>query len=289
LISHKHRNKLRADFFKQKCKTLINKKMEFLLNHKNQSANKKKRVIRFNINKKNNCIYDELLGNDKFATIVKKPKKKLKSVKRSVSTNVDYKINSYITSLTTNKFSKVKIVSKNSYNRKTSCCNENGNVKIDLMDNKFCMTNTRADNLDIIRRGLSKRHTSSVNESEAAATHVSVLDIRNDSYKPSKVYESENVFNLPFKSYVTPIKKKRRIYAIDSTSSKCVETTPMMIRSMNTSTQKTYDSSQKTWESSQMTYECGKRSQRDLPYTTSEPTCYSQTYVKSRKVKLKKK
>jgi hypothetical protein len=121
LISRKHRNKLKADFFKQKCKTLINKKMEFLVNHKNQSANRKKRVIRFNMNKKNNRLYDELLGNDNFATSVKKSKKKkLKSVKRSVSTNVDNTINSYITSLTTNKFSKVKIVSKNSFNRKTS-------------------------------------------------------------------------------------------------------------------------------------------------------------------------
>jgi hypothetical protein len=112
--------------------------MEFLVNHKNQSANRKKRVIRFNMNKKNNCLYDELLGNDNFATSVKKPKKKkLKSVKRSVSTNVDNKINSYITSLTTNKFSKVKIMSKNSFNRKTSCCNENGSMKVELMDNKL--------------------------------------------------------------------------------------------------------------------------------------------------------
>jgi hypothetical protein len=82
-------------------------------------------------------------------------------------------------------------------------------MKADLMDNKLCMTKTKTGNLGDFKRGLSKWHASSVNESEVASTHVSVLDIRNDSYKPSSVYESENVFSLPFKSYITPIKKKR--------------------------------------------------------------------------------
>lgn len=265
LISIRHRNKLKDDFFKQKCKTLLRKKMEFLINHKNKTENRQKRVIRCNVNKKNNQILDELLGdNMNFVTSARKTKKKkIIQIKRSVSTNVNNRISSHITSLKTKQFSKVEIVSKNNINRKASYCNESESMKVDLFDRKLTMSKLKTDTLGNNQREYFKWNKLSINESELASTQVSTINLQNDFARTNSVCDSENIFNLQFKSYVTPIKKKRRIYPANSSSSKYIETTPMMIRSMNTSSQKVYQS--------------GLRSQRDLPYTTSDPMVYSQT------------
>lgn len=265
LISIRRRNKLKDDFFKQKCKTLLKKKMEFLINHKNKNANRQKQVIRCNVNKKNNQVLDELLGdNMNFVTSAKKnKKKKIKQIKRSVSTNVSNKISSHITSLKTMQFSRVEIVSKNNINRKNTCCNDTENIKMDLFDRKLAMSKVKTDTLANNQREYFKWNKSTINESELASTQVSTINFKNDYARTSSVCDSENIFSLQLKSYVTPIKKKRRIYQANSSSSKYIETTPMMIRSMNTSTQKVYQS--------------GLRSQRDLPYKTSDPMIYSQT------------
>lgn len=67
---------MREEFFKQKWKNLLKKKMDLLIEHKHRTAKKNKKIIRWNLKQQDNQLLDELLGERTImATSAKKKRK----------------------------------------------------------------------------------------------------------------------------------------------------------------------------------------------------------------------
>ena len=100
---------------------------------------------------------------------------------------------------------------------------------------------------------------------------MAVLNFKDENNPLMISFHKGNNIQSMKSSYITPVKKKRRLQPVNSTSSKYIESTPMMIRSVNTTAVSNFGS--------------GKKTQREFKENASvlEVQSSSNTCIKSKK------
>jgi len=177
-------------------------------------------------------------------------------IKRTISTYAEYnKVDSYVKTIKAKNFTTMKISDSSLVKRRISYC-EVASTKNALSskfgDNDMGMKANISQNEITIERRPSWTQSSNIDNTEASTWDAGASKIAVFNFKKvfdPKLISLKKVKNIETTKswFITPIKKKKRkIYPTNSTSTKYIETTPMIIKSMNTTPHSIYDSERKT-------------------------------------------
>lgn len=223
--------KLKEEFFKQKWKDMLKKKIEFLVSHKHKQAAKNKRVIRCNINQQSNNVLTELLGDNPphYLSSAKKSKKRC-AFKRSTSTNEPGSkvVDSYVQSIKNQRFTPVKIKDSACAARRISYCDIASTSKLELREK----SKPKDEQL--------QKSTSEINFTRTCSTFKTMETAWTDVPSANRCFiTSQNTF-------ITPTKKKQFAFKRNSTANKWDDATPVLIKSISKCGASAHTSDQKT-------------------------------------------
>ncbi|CAI2359832.1 unnamed protein product [Moneuplotes crassus] len=241
--------KLRDDFFKQKCQTLIKKKMEFLISHNKKQKLRNNRIQRCNLNKKKTENLEEILEDTLFGSNLKKSRRK-KLLKRSTSTNSEYsKVNAYCKNLQNKKFTTLSIKDCAIATRKVSYCqleqkskDPMKNIPKEVAPKKPCNTNL----VSVRKSSFTKTsifENTEMNTFDEGPSKMTILKFTTNNDGLPLKRRDINTIDFSKNAFVTPIKgKAKRVVMNELTDQKYQGTSPMIIHSVNTTAQTLYDS-----------------------------------------------
>ena len=255
-IYNKQKRKWGMSSLSKSVEPCLNKKMNFLIDHRNKSQNRDKKIIRCNLNQQYTNNLDEILDGTAGlgSSIKKKKKKKMWIPLRSSSTNWNIsRVDSYILSLKNQKFTPIKL-NKDSFRdrRATNIDSISHPPHFDQIKRREAirpMSTMSWEEIPKCSRKESFNKMSIFENTESTtwdliSTKVSFNNLFCDFATPLKnqfTIEKEDFSN---DKYITPIKKISTLWSRDNGSWKLIPA-PMMIQSLNSSMISIHDTEKK--------------------------------------------
>lgn len=229
--------------------------MNFLIEHKNKTQNRDRRIIRCNLNQKCADNLDEILdGPGALGSSIKKKKNKVCIPPRSSSTNWNIsRVDSYILSLKNQKFTPVKLNKDSFRDRRASHIDSAAHQpyfeQCKRREAIRPMTTMSWDKIPTCSRKESLNKMSIFENTESStcdliSTKVSTNNLFCDFATPLKNKFTGDRDDFSNDKYVTPIKKISTLWCRENGSSKLIPA-PMMIQTLNASTISIHDTEKK--------------------------------------------